>query len=291
MRSPEARILLIGVLADALWPNSLLSQPRLPSFPTAPISDRQRPLHTSPIPLPSHDTQPCYTTAPAPHERQSARRTSTPPLAAQCPSMPAQAAQEHTIPTPPRSSLRSHASRASSRPHRRQPRLGRFKLVDQLTQHSALRVQLPHGRQRLLPHRYPPRPQKFSEARTREEARAGRKHKRKSKPESALDLRLGVLHALERLLADVQRDLLRLLHASAFASRTRCRPLIDRLMSSRSSRARRASCRSSMFSEVTSSSVLSARVSDRTNELNTSSSRDRGADHGCGLSTAAIRCE
>ncbi|KAI0741996.1 hypothetical protein C8Q80DRAFT_169445 [Daedaleopsis nitida] len=68
---------------------------------------------------------------------------------------------------------------------------------------------------------------------------------------------------------------------SAFASRTRCRPF-------RSSRARRASWRRSMFSDVTSSSDLSARVSDRTNELNTSSSRDRGADHGCDLSTAPI---
>ena len=95
---------------------------------------------------------------------------------------------------------------------------------------------------------------------------------------------------------------------SAFGSRTRCRPLMcvsasrytlastpkpvftslwngsERFTSSRSSRARRASCRSSMFSDVTSSSVRSARVSDRTNELNTSSSRESGADHGCACS-------
>ncbi|KAH9849852.1 hypothetical protein C2E23DRAFT_340563 [Lenzites betulinus] len=91
---------------------------------------------------------------------------------------------------------------------------------------------------------------------------------------------------------------------SAFGSRTRCRPFrcvsasrytfastpnpvftsvwngSDRLMSSRSSRVRRASCRRSMFSDVTSSSVRRARVSDRTKLLNTSSSRDSGADHG-----------
>jgi hypothetical protein len=52
-------------------------------------------------------------------------------------------------------------------------------------------------------------------------------------------------------------------------------------MSKRSSRVRRASDRSSIFSDTTSSSVRNARVSDRTNELNTSSSRDSGADHGC----------
>ena len=35
-----------------------------------------------------------------------------------------------------------------------------------------------------------------------------------------------------------------------------------------------------MFKDVTSSNVRSARVSERTKELNTSSSRDSGADHG-----------
>ena len=56
----------------------------------------------------------------------------------------------------------------------------------------------------------------------------------------------------------------------------------ERAMSNKSSRFRLASVRRSMFSDVTSSNVRSARVNDRTNELNTSSSRDRGADHGWG---------
>jgi hypothetical protein len=43
-----------------------------------------------------------------------------------------------------------------------------------------------------------------------------------------------------------------------------------------------------MFSVVTSRSVRSARESDRTNELNTNSSRDSGADHGTGYINSTI---
>jgi hypothetical protein len=67
----------------------------------------------------------------------------------------------------------------------------------------------------------------------------------------------------------------------------------DSVISSRSSRALRASFRSSMFSVVTSNNVRSARVRDRTNELKTSNSRDNGADHGCGLeqNTSSGTCQ
>jgi len=44
-----------------------------------------------------------------------------------------------------------------------------------------------------------------------------------------------------------------------------------------------------MFNEVTSNSVLSARVKDRTNELNTSNSRDNGADHGTGCEKKKLK--
>ena len=56
----------------------------------------------------------------------------------------------------------------------------------------------------------------------------------------------------------------------------------ESVISKKSSRACRASFRRSIFNEVTSNNVLSARVSDRTKELNTSNSRDNGADHGMG---------
>lgn len=56
----------------------------------------------------------------------------------------------------------------------------------------------------------------------------------------------------------------------------------DNEMSSRSSRCRRAWCCRNMFSAVDSINVLSARDRDRTNELNTNSSRERGPDHCCG---------
>ena len=44
-----------------------------------------------------------------------------------------------------------------------------------------------------------------------------------------------------------------------------------------------------MFNDVTSNNVLSARVRDRTNELNTSNSRDSGADHGIGCEIQVMR--
>ncbi len=43
-----------------------------------------------------------------------------------------------------------------------------------------------------------------------------------------------------------------------------------------------------MLSVVTSTSIRSARESDRTNELNTNSSRDSGADHGTGYIISII---
>lgn len=55
----------------------------------------------------------------------------------------------------------------------------------------------------------------------------------------------------------------------------------ERVMSNRSSRARRTSPRNSMLSVVTSRSVRRERESDRMNELKTSSSLESGADHAC----------